>query len=125
MLRPSWGATALAFHGAPARLPSPLPINKAARNAERFRAAGWTNHAPDKVHGKRDRLRSHDRLLWNWIKLLGFDGAYTAGVGRFDDGRLAEVFLNADKVGTAIETQARDAAITASLFFQNGGAPET
>jgi hypothetical protein len=78
MLRPSWGATALAFHGAPARLPSPLPINKAARNAERFRAAGWTNHAPDKVHGKRDRLRSHDRLLWNWIKLLGFDGAYPA-----------------------------------------------
>jgi hypothetical protein len=23
-------------------------------------------------------LRSHDRLLWNWIKLLGFDGAYPA-----------------------------------------------
>jgi hypothetical protein len=43
----------------------------------------------------------------------------------FDDGKLAEVFLNADKVGTAIETQARDAAITASLFFQNGGSPET
>jgi ribonucleoside-diphosphate reductase alpha chain len=50
---------------------------------------------------------------------------YTAGVGRFEDGKLAEVFLNADKVGTAIETQARDAAITASLFFQNGGSPET
>ena len=37
---------------------------------------------------------------------------YTAGVGHFDDGKLAEVFLNADKVGTAIETQARDAAIS-------------
>src|ERR1700736_1806754 len=49
---------------------------------------------------------------------------YTAEVGRFEDGKLAEVFLNADKVGTAIETQARDAAITASLFFQNGGSPE-
>jgi hypothetical protein len=35
------------------------------------------------------------------------------------------VFLNADKIGTGIETQARDAAITASLYFQQGGSPET
>jgi hypothetical protein len=26
---------------------------------------------------------------------------YTAGLGYFDDGRLAELFLNAEKVGTA------------------------
>jgi ribonucleoside-diphosphate reductase alpha chain len=51
--------------------------------------------------------------------------AYLGGVGRFPDGRLAELFLNAAKVGTSIESQARDAAITASLFFQNGGSPET
>ena len=49
---------------------------------------------------------------------------YVAGIGRFDDGKLPKVFLNADKVGTAMETQARDAAVTASLFFQNGGSPE-
>jgi hypothetical protein len=53
-------------------------------------------------------------------------GGFTslAGIGRFDDGKLAEVFLNADKVGTAIETQARDVAVTALLFFQNDGSPE-
>jgi hypothetical protein len=50
---------------------------------------------------------------------------YTAGVGRFSDGQLAEVFLTGAKVGTSIETQARDAAITASLCFQMGGSPET
>jgi hypothetical protein len=53
-------------------------------------------------------------------------GGFTcvAGIGRFDDGKLAKVFLNADKVGTAMETQARDAAVTASLFFQNRRSPE-
>ena len=52
-------------------------INEAARNAERFRAAGWINHAPDKVHGKRDRF-------WVSIKLLGFHGAYLdEGVQQF------------------------------------------
>lgn len=29
---------------------------------------------------------------------------YTAGLGYFADGRLAEIFLNAEKIGTAIET---------------------
>ena len=36
-------------------------------------------------------------------------------------GGLAEVFV---KVGTAIETQAGDAATTASLFLQQGGSAE-
>jgi hypothetical protein len=45
---------------------------------------------------------------------------FTAGLGRHADGTLAEVFLNADKVGTAIETTARDAAILASMALQHG-----
>ena len=45
---------------------------------------------------------------------------YIAGIGRFDDGRLAEVFLTAAKTGTAVEAAARDAAIVASLALQNG-----
>jgi hypothetical protein len=40
---------------------------------------------------------------------------YTAGLGYFEDGRLAEVFLNAQKIGTAIETTARDSAVVAVL----------
>jgi hypothetical protein len=45
---------------------------------------------------------------------------YIGGIGRFEDGRLAEVFLNVAKSGTAIENHARDAAITASIALQYG-----
>jgi hypothetical protein len=69
--------------------------------------------------GERERLsdrRGHE--------VVGFvHGAfrYTGGVGRFDDGRVAEVFLNVvGKAGTAIETAARNSAIVASLAFQFG-----
>jgi hypothetical protein len=71
---------------------------------------------------RRERLLN--RRLHEIVQFEHSGFTYVAGIGRFDDGRLAEVFLNADKVGTAIETQARDAAITASLFFQNGGSPD-
>lgn len=60
---------------------------------------------------------------------IGFTTAdgfrYTAGLGCFGDGRLAEIFLNADKVGTAIETAARDSAVVASLALQHGIQPDT
>jgi hypothetical protein len=72
---------------------------------------------------RRERLLN--RRLHEIVQFEHGGFTYVAGLGRFDDRRLAEVFLNAEKVGTAIETQARDAAITASLFFQNGGSSET
>jgi hypothetical protein len=50
---------------------------------------------------------------------------HTAGLGHFEDGRLAEVFLNAEKIGTAIETAARDSAVVASLALQHGVPSET
>src|SRR5215471_5465765 len=40
---------------------------------------------------------------------------YTAGIGRFNDGQLAEIFLNGAKCGTDADTAAKDAAIVASL----------
>lgn len=43
--------------------------------------------------------------------------SYIGGVGRFGDGRVAEVFLNGAKVGSALETVARDAAIVADVFY--------
>ena len=49
----------------------------------------------------------------------------TAGVGRFEDGRLAEIFLKRGSSGIAIDTFARDAAVAASLLFQHGCSPET
>jgi ribonucleoside-diphosphate reductase alpha chain len=71
----------------------------------------------------RERLpnrRGHEGLFFSHG---GFD--YTAGIGRFDDGRLAEIFLTGSKSGTTIDAWAHDAAIVASLALQHGVAPET
>src|SRR5437879_10423931 len=66
----------------------------------------------------RDRLparRAH------WLFRFECDGqSYTGGIGRFEDCRIAEVFINGAKVGTAAETNAQDAAIVASLALQHG-----
>jgi hypothetical protein len=56
-------------------------------------------------------------------ELLDFEHGgiqYTAGVGRFDDGSMAEVFLNTAKHGTAIDVNARDAGVAGSLLLQHG-----
>jgi hypothetical protein len=50
---------------------------------------------------------------------------YVAGVGHYSDGRLAEIFLTADKGGTAIDDAARDSAVVASLALQHGVDPDT
>jgi hypothetical protein len=57
----------------------------------------------------------------HWLYRFECDGQiYTGGIGRFDDGRIAEIFINGAKVGTAAETNAQDAAIVASLALQYG-----
>jgi ribonucleoside-diphosphate reductase alpha chain len=56
-------------------------------------------------------------------ELLSFEHGgihYTAGVGRFENGDVAEIFLNTRKHGTAVDVNARDAAIAASLLLQHG-----
>lgn len=61
-------------------------------------------------------------------ELLDFEHAginYTAGIGCFEDGRLAEIFLTTIKLGTAIDINARDAAVAASLLLQHGCNVET
>jgi len=61
-------------------------------------------------------------------ELLDFEHGgiwYTAGVGRFEDGSLAEVFLHTAKHGTAVDTNACDAAVAASLLLQHGCSLET
>src|SRR6516162_7143797 len=45
---------------------------------------------------------------------------YVASVGRFPDGRLAEVFLSGPKVGTDVAFAARDASIMCSIGLQYG-----
>ena len=61
-------------------------------------------------------------------ELLTFEHSgikYTAGVGRYADGQLAEIFLNGGKLGAHADTAARDAAIAASLLLQHGCPAET
>ena len=80
----------------------------------------------DELHENTSEGRTHYReCLPNrrGHELLGFEHGgimYTAGVGRFEDGRLAEIFLNTAKHGTAVDNNARDAAVTASLLLQYG-----
>ncbi len=71
------------------------------------------------------RTRLNDRRA-HWLFRFECDGqTYTGGIGRFEDGRIAEVFINGTKVGTAAETNAQDAAIVASLALQHGCPVET
>jgi hypothetical protein len=62
----------------------------------------------------------------HWLYRFECDGqVYTGGIGRFEDGRIAEVFINGAKVGSAAEANAQDAAIVASLALQHGCPLET
>jgi hypothetical protein len=70
----------------------------------------------------RIRLPSRRRHESVGFECNGF--RYVAGIGWFDDGRLAEVFINSAKTGTAIDVAAHDAAITASIALQHGAGPD-
>ena len=50
---------------------------------------------------------------------------YRASVGRYPDGRIAEIFLSSTKLGSAADTAARDSAIAASIALQYGADVET
>jgi hypothetical protein len=50
---------------------------------------------------------------------------YTATVGRFADGSVAELFLNNHKSNSSADTAARDSAIVFSIAVQHGADPET
>lgn len=59
---------------------------------------------------------------------LNFQGErYDVTVGRYDDGRIGEVFINrilgraSAKVGTLLDGVCRDSAILLSLVLQHGG----
>ena len=66
------------------------------------------------------RQRLPDRRLSESFGFTCGGMAYVATVSRFDDGRLAEIFLTNHKVGSAAETAARDSAVVASIAMQHG-----
>jgi ribonucleoside-diphosphate reductase alpha chain len=50
---------------------------------------------------------------------------YKASIGRFEDGRLAEIFLSNCKAGSHSDSAAKDSAVVASLALQHGVPLET
>jgi hypothetical protein len=71
---------------------------------------------------KRERLP--DRRFAETCELVCEGLRYTVTVGRFDDDRIAEVFLLNHKSNSAADIAARDAAITFSIAVQHGATPE-
>jgi ribonucleoside-diphosphate reductase alpha chain len=47
------------------------------------------------------------------------------GVGRYGDGKLAELFVDTHKTGTAIDTLLKDSAVLLSLALQYGASTDT
>jgi hypothetical protein len=78
------------------------------------------NEAPTSCNARRRLANRREHELVDF-EHGGF--RFTVGIGRFDDGGLAEVFLNCSKGGTPVDVNARDAAIVASLALQHGATP--
>ena len=71
------------------------------------------------------RQRLPNRRL-NSAFVFEFEGhQYRASAGRFDDGRLAEIFLDCGKPNTPLQLNAETAAILTSLALQHGVNAET
>jgi len=70
------------------------------------------------------RQRLPNRRLAETFDLEVAGLRYTATVGRFPDGRVAEIFLNNHRVNSGADVNARDAAIAVSFALQYGADPE-
>jgi hypothetical protein len=66
------------------------------------------------------RLRLPNRRLAETFDIEVAGLRYTCSVGRFPDGRIGEVFLQNHKPGSQSDSNARDAAVAASLALQHG-----
>lgn len=51
--------------------------------------------------------------------------AYHVTVGRYEDGRLGEIFISTNQVGSLTDAMARDLAVLMSLCLQHGCQIET
>ena len=71
----------------------------------------------------RERLPNRRKCESLEFRHAGLD--FTLSAGRFQDGRVAEIFLSSHKPGSPIEAIARDAAVTVSIALQFGANLET
>jgi hypothetical protein len=72
-----------------------------------------------------DRRRLPDRRGCETFELECNGQLYLATVSHFRDSALGEIFLNSVKLGSAIDTAARDSAIVCSIALQFGADIET
>jgi ribonucleoside-diphosphate reductase alpha chain len=72
---------------------------------------------------QRQRLPNRRRAETFELEVGGVQ--HVASIGRYPNGRLGEIFITAHKAGSAADTAARDAAITASIALQFGANPKT
>ncbi len=70
------------------------------------------------MHGARERLPNRREAETFDLEALGLK--FRATIGRFDDGRLAEVFLTNHKAGSMVGLLASDSAVLCSLLLQHG-----
>jgi hypothetical protein len=71
-------------------------------------------------HVDKSRERLANRRAAETFDLEADGQRYCATVGRFPDGRLAEIFLSAAKCGSQADTNARDSAVVLSIAVQHG-----
>jgi ribonucleoside-diphosphate reductase alpha chain len=67
-----------------------------------------------------DRVRLPNRRFAETFNLDCRGMTYIATISRFDDGRVAEIFLSNHKAGSQADTNAKDAAVVCSLALQYG-----
>jgi hypothetical protein len=70
------------------------------------------------------RARLPDRRSAETFELRAGGLRFTCTIGRFADGRLAEIFLTNHRSDSDADTAARDSAIVCSLALQHGADPE-
>jgi ribonucleoside-diphosphate reductase alpha chain len=76
-------------------------------------------------HGDLARKRLPNRRASETFEITAGGLNYRATVSRFDDGRVAEIFLTNHKVGSHADTAARDSAVVCSIALQFGVPLET
>jgi hypothetical protein len=84
---------------------------------------GFDFENPIMVATNRERLPNRRQSVTFDFEFAGL--RYTCTVGRFRDGRIAEIFLGNHKTNSSADTNARDSAIVASLALQYGADIET
>lgn len=67
-----------------------------------------------------ERIRLPNRRLCEHFCFTSNGLRYTGSIGRFPDGRLAEIFISNSKAGSQSDAAAKDAAVVCSIALQHG-----